>query len=102
VTDPQVTVTRGFWAELFTAPRLITFGMCLLVGGMQVQQFRSELGNLRERVGKLETDLKIEYSAARADVLGRDLTAIREEQTRLRLEQEKVRATLEGLRRDLR
>ncbi len=102
MTESQVTVSRGWWAELFTAPRLITFALCIGVGGMQVQQFRSELGNLRERVAKLETDLKIEYSAARADVLGRDLTAIREEQTRLRMEQEKVRASLEGLRRDLR
>jgi hypothetical protein len=102
MTESQVTVSRGWWAELFTAPRLITFGVCLLVGGMQVQAYRSEVGNLRDRVAKLETDLKNEYSAARADVLGRDLTAIREEQTRLRLEQEKVRATLERLRQDLR
>jgi len=100
MTDAQIEVKRGFWAELFTGPRLVTFGICLVGGGAWVQALRSDVVQLRERVLVLEqrVDRQAQTTAEtymRRDNLTYELTAIRDEIARQRLQ-------IEGLRKDLR
>ena len=93
----------GFWAELFTAPRLISFIVMVSGGAMWVQAFKSEVTQLRSEVASF----KAEYQ--RSDTLRYELAAIREEQRQMReqlsrqgAQQEKMSEQLIGIRRDMR
>jgi hypothetical protein len=100
VTDPQLIVKPSFWGELFTAPRLITFAVCIAGGGAWVQSQRSAVEQLRDRVAALELRVTNEVKLAsevymRRDNLSYELILIRDELTRQRVQ-------IEGLRKDLR
>jgi uncharacterized protein (DUF3084 family) len=103
VTEPQLQVKAGFWGELFTAPRIVSF-LVLMSGGVAwVQSFRNDVQQLRREV---ET-FKAEYQ--RSDTLRLELQAIRdeqrnirEEQTRSRMQQEKLSEQMTGVQRLLR
>jgi Tfp pilus assembly protein PilO len=93
----------SFWAELFTAPRLISFVVMLAGGAMWVQAFRSEVAQLRAEVASFKADYQ------RSDTLRYELSAIRDEQQRMRqqldrygAQQDKMAESVAGLRRDLR
>lgn len=91
MTEPQVTVSRGFWADLFTAPRIISFVVMLSGGAMWIQAFRSEVTQLRREVETFKSDYQ------RSDTLRLELQAIRDEQRSMREEQARGRAAQEKL-----
>jgi len=100
MTEPTIEIRRGFWAELFTGPRVVTFCVCLVGGGAWVQALRSDVVQLRDRVLALEARVDRETKInseiyMRRDNLSYELTAIRDEIAR-------QRAQIEGLRKDLR
>lgn len=99
----QPLAKSGFWAELFTAPRIISFVVMLSGGAMWVQAFRSEVTQLRREVETFKTEYQ------RSDTLRLELQAIRDEQRYMREEQARSRVSQEDLvkqvtamRRDLR
>jgi hypothetical protein len=100
VTDPE---RHSFWGELFTAPRIVSFVVMLTGGAMWAQAAYSEIGQLRRDVEAVRREYQ------RSDTLTLELTYIREEQRRMRQEQERqsvqqddMAKQLAGIRRDLR
>lgn len=99
----RITVKPGFWSELFTAPRIISFLVMLSGGAMWVQATRSEISQLRREVESFKSDYQ------RSDTLRLELQAIRDEQRALREgqqrtneQQTRIVEQMIGLRRDLR
>lgn len=99
MTEPQITINKGFWADLFTGPRLVMFAFGIFVLGQQYSGLRSEIASLRERVVSLEIAVPRDYQ--RRETLEKDLTAIRDEQTRLRQAIEKTAEGVDKLRKDM-
>lgn len=97
--QPQITVSKGFWAELFTGPRLVMFGFGIFVLGQHYSGLRAEITSNRERLTQLEITIPRDYQ--RRETLEKDMQAIRDEQTRLRQATEKMTEIVEKLRKDM-
>jgi hypothetical protein len=104
VTEPQVEIKRGFWGDLFTGPRIVSFLVMLGMGffgfGQYVQGLKSEVASLRDRIFAIEVTLPRDYQ--RKDTIEKDLAAIRREQETQGKAIEKVADAVDGLRKDLR
>ena len=104
MTEGSLDTKPGFWGQLFTAPRLASFGLMFALAaftmGVSYAGLKNDIQSLRGRMNAIEIIIPRDYQPR--ETLNWQLQSIRDEQARMRAAQERFTEAINQLRKDLR